>query len=224
MKLKKTLWLSIACLLCLWASQAQAVSITIFNTGVDATGTVLLNGTVGDPHYTLTSVPLGSSMDTLVRTSAGGYPIPPYIGDNTLSSWIGPNNDSDLDSPSGTYRYETTFVLPVLFDPTTHTAQLTGGWVTDNEGLNIYINGAPLGFTTGATSYTGPFSPFTVNSGFIAGTNTLAFVVNNEAIGANPTALRVEVTGEFSVPEPASLLLLGSGFVALAAWRRKYAA
>jgi hypothetical protein len=43
------------------------------------------------------------------------------------------------------------------------------------------------------------FTPFTVNSGFIAGVNTLDFVVNNAPFaGTNPTGLRVEISGTVS--------------------------
>lgn len=62
---------------------------SLFNTGVDASMTPLPDGTIGDPHYSLVSVP-GGTTDILVRTSAGGYPIPPYFGDDSSSAWIGP--------------------------------------------------------------------------------------------------------------------------------------
>ena len=82
---------------------AQANPIGIFNTGVDGTGTVLPNATLGDPHYSLISSPGTTSIR--VATSAIGYPIPPWVGDNLLSRWIGPVGDDDLDGPSGTYTY-----------------------------------------------------------------------------------------------------------------------
>jgi hypothetical protein len=74
-------------------SLAQADPILIFNTGVDGSGTVLADGTFGDPHYILFIVPVGSTTVIRARRDVGGYPLPPagpYIGDDLLSDWIGP--------------------------------------------------------------------------------------------------------------------------------------
>ena len=182
---------------------------TLFNTGVDSAGAVLPDGTIGDPHYSLISVPTDSTAETRIITSAGGFPIPPYIGDNTLSSWIGPNNDNDLNGPSGTYIYRTTFDLTGF---ASNTASITGQWSTDNNGLDILINGTSLRLYKSLRSLS-TFSQFLITSDFVSGINTLDFVVNN---GGGPTALRVEVTGTASpVPVPAAVWLFGSGLLVL---------
>ena len=105
-------------------SAAQASPILIFNTGVDIFGTVLADGTIGDPHYSLFSVP-GGTTDILVRTEAGGYPIGnnQWPGDDGLSAGIGPNNDYTMGGPGGNYDFRTTFDLTGL-DPST--SRLTG--------------------------------------------------------------------------------------------------
>ena len=201
-------------------SAAQAATITsLFNTGVNNLGTPLSDGTVGDPHYSLVSVPAGSTSDILVRTSAGGYPIPPYLGDDSVSAWIGPNNDSALDGPAGTYEYQTTFTLAGL-NPAT--ATITGGWSSDNNGLEILLNGNNTGNPgTDFTQFNDGFASFTIDSGFVAGVNTLDFLVNNSMPGGyDPTALRVEMTGTAAatpLPSTWTMMLIGLlafGFIA----------
>ncbi len=200
------------------ASVAKAAPIMIFNTGTLFNGAVAPDGTIGDPHYTLVSAP-GGSTTVRVRT-AGAFPIPPWVGNDALSAWIGPNNDNSLDGLPGDYDYRTTFDLTGL-DPST--AILTGTWAMDNAGTSILLNGVATGITrldpmlTGDTFMT--FANFSITSGFVAGVNTLDFIINNGKVNGgnspNPTGLRVEISGTAaasSVPEPASLVLFGAGF------------
>ena len=161
----------------------------------------------------LVSAPSGSTTDIRVRTSAGGYPIPPYNGDDSLSAWIGPNNDSSLDGPVGHNDYQTSFTLGAGVNPAT--ASITGMYSTDNELVDILVNGQSTGITNGSTD-TGQYTSFwqlSISSNFTSGTNTLDFIVNNDG---GPTALRVEVTGSVAtVPEPATWAMMLLGFVGL---------
>jgi len=193
---------------------AQAAPINIFNTGVDANGDVVAGGTVGDEHYTLTSDPNGTITGIKTATAISeGYPIGPWLGDNSLSSWIGPNT-GDLVGPGGLFTYQTTFDLSGL-DHTT--ASILGRWATDDQGIDILINGTATGNTSASF---GVFTDFTINSGFIAGVNTLDFVVTN---GHGPTGLRVEITNAnaVAVDEPYALALLGLGLLGLGINRHK---
>jgi hypothetical protein len=199
---------------------ARAGMITLYDTGVNAGGTSLPDGTIGDSHYSLTSVP-GGTTDIRVRTSAGGYPIPPYIGDSPTSAWIGPNNDLQVDGPIGNYTYQTTFNLTGL-NPST--ASITGQWSSDNNGVKILLNGADTGNPgTSFTQFSSGYAPFNISSGFVPGLNVLDFVVEN---GGGPTALRVEMTGSASsssssVPDDSTTpLLMGLAASGLAAARR----
>ena len=185
------------------AQQAHATSITtLFNTGVNATGEPLSDGTIGDPHYSLITAPPTSTLDIRVRTSAGGFPIPPWVGDDSVSAWIGPNNDAQVDGPVGSYDYRITFDLSGL-DPST--ASISGLWATDNEGSDILLNGQSAGNkSVGFTAFTS----FSIPPGslFVSGLNTLDFLVHND--GGN-TGLRVEMTGQASrVPDSSSTLTL----------------
>jgi hypothetical protein len=193
---------------------AQAAPINIFNTGVDANGDVVTGGTVGDEHYTLISDPNGTITGIKTATAISeGYPIGPWLGDNSLSSWIGPNTDN-LVGPGGLFTYQTTFDLSGL-DHTT--ASILGRWATDDQGIDILINGTATGNTSASF---GVFTDFTINSGFIAGVNTLDFVVTN---GHGPTGLRVEITNAnaVAVDEPYALALLGLGLLGLGINRNK---
>jgi hypothetical protein len=93
-------------------TSAGAATITgLYNTGVGSSGTPL---------------------------SAGGFPIGPYLGDDAVSAWIGPNNDSQIDGPGGQYEYQTTFTVAGLLS----TASIFGQWSSDNAGIEILLNGA----------------------------------------------------------------------------------
>jgi hypothetical protein len=180
---------------------------SLYNTGVSSTHTVLPDGTVGDPHYSLISVP-GGTTQTLVRSSTGGFPIPPWLGDDASSAWIGPDNAADLDGPAGQYIYRTTFDLTGL---TPGTASISGQWSTDNLGVDILINGVSTGQSISNPESFRTFTSFVINSGFVEGVNTIDFVVLNQPYeGRNPTGLRVEMTGTAAVtPEPAMGLAWG---------------
>lgn len=208
------------------SGSVYAAPITLFNTGVDSTGVVLPNGSTEDSHYSLVSAPAAAASGIRAITLASGLP---YTGDDVAPSrWIGPNSGSDLNGPAGNYTYETRFDL-TGFDPSS--ASITGSWTTDNDGVDILLNGISLGLTTPIRSFDGPSLPFSFTSGFISGTNILDFVVHNEG---GPTALRVELSGTADpeqgqgqgvsdVPVPAAFWLFGSVFASLMGMRRKVA-
>lgn len=184
--------------------------LDLYNSGVDDTGTPLHQGDQ-DTHYSIISGPLTGT--AFVRTSAGGFPIPPWIGDNSTSAWL--SSSANNTTPIGVYTYQTTFTLSGL---DVSTAFITGQWAADNFGKDILINGVSTGITTPGFS---SFSPFNINSGFVSGINTLDFIT--EDTGA-PGGFRVEMvgtTGTATAPAPGAFWLLGSGLIGLVATRRK---
>src|SRR5262249_17997239 len=133
-----------------------------------------------------------------------------WLADDSLSAWIGPNNDGKDNGPTGYYWFETTFDL-TGFDPST--AAIHGQWSADNKGITIYLNDNSTGI--GADGFTAWY-PLDITSGFVPGVNTLIFDLLNEF--PSPVGLRVEATltaSESTAPEPASLGAIGSGLLLL---------
>jgi hypothetical protein len=107
----------------------------------------------------------------------------------------------------GTYTFRTTFDL-TGFDPTR--ARITGRWTSDNSGVDIVLNDTFLGISQGGNF--GQFYDFTIESGFVAGTNTLDFIVFNAGDSVNPIGLRVEMIGTVEVAgEPPRLITAPAG-------------
>jgi len=205
--------------LAMCASANAALITDLFSTGVDASGAALLPG-VADPHYALTSQPTSGLSATTVL--ADGFPIPPWVANSSTSTWIGPGTDNAV-GPGGLYTYETTFTVPALANLAT--VLVTGLYAVDNQAIDIVLNGTSVGAGQLSTGYNA-FTPFTISSDFVLGLNTLEFVLRNA--GTGPTGLRVdsirgsyEEEGENTIPEPATLLLVGIAAAGLGIQRRR---
>jgi len=172
------------------------------------------------PLWTLTGAPAGTN-PIKVQTSVGGFPVPPWVGDNNSSAWIGPDHP-DIDGPAGDYEYSLTFDL-TGFD--LNTVIIRGIWASDNAGLGVFLNGVDTGNTPSASFTDSTFFSLSVAEDdlFNPGLNTLSFRLNNADNGGvvpNPTGLRVEfLTATGIVPEPACLSLM-FGAVAVIVFRR----
>jgi hypothetical protein len=184
--------------------------ISIFNTGVVSMDPVALaaDGAV-DQHYSLISSADSRAIGTNAYVAGPNltYPLGPWLLNGPDSKWISPFLNPATNGAVGGYTYRTTFDLTGL-DPAT--VILTGRWATDNSG-SITLNGSATGNTTGVEQF-GGWTSFTISSGFIAGINTLDFVVTNVPGigGASPTGLRVEISGtaDGTIPEPSMSLPL----------------
>lgn len=174
------------------AGPAGAATIPgLFNTGIGTNGALLPSGTV-DPHYRLIQ-----SADPSFRgpnafpVNDSGFPIPPWLANGPNSKWIAPQANQGTGNQPGDYRYRLLFDLTGL-DPTT--AVITGRWSSDNTGPDVLLNGVSTGVTSDG-NFAALGNPFTISSGFLDGTNTLDFIVNNGAPGINPTGFRAEISG-----------------------------
>jgi hypothetical protein len=166
-------------------SVLEAIS-GLFNTGVDSSGVSLPSGTV-DPHWRITlSADSGFPGPDALVLNDSGFPIPPWLANDEFSKWIAPQADQSVGNLEGDYNYRTTFDV-TGFDPAS--VRVTGEWATDNTGTDIVINGTSTGQRNDGQFVV--WTPFQINSGFVAGVNTLDFKVNNAPTAVNPTGFRV---------------------------------
>jgi len=188
---------------------------TLFSTGMADATTPLPDNAV-DPHNILTQVPPGALFgpSTFVVDSSL-YPLATneWLANSATSKWISaqPNQTTFPNDPgTGNYTFRTTFDLSG-FDPAN--AQISGQWTMDNLGLDLLLNGNSTGITAPEPDFTN-FQSFSITGGFVAGLNSLDFVIRNEPYEGdpNPMGLRVELSGTAElVPEPSSLLLIAAG-------------
>ena len=80
-----------------------------------------------------------------------------------------------------------------------------------DDRVEIELNGKVVFPFTPDQGY-GALYPFSITSGFVAGKNTLDFIVENT--NGSVEGLRVNMSGS-AVPEPASLVLMGLGTAGL---------
>jgi hypothetical protein len=176
----------------------NAAVITIYNTGVDNSG-VATTGNGADLHWTLA----GGTAYT--GGTNGVFPIGPWVADSSTSRWITPTTNASDSNAVSTFAFSTTFNLTGL---KAATASLSGTFAGDDS-ATIFLNGVQIGAANqGGYSF---LTNFTINSGFVAGVNTLTFAALNS--GAGPTGVNVVVSGTAdAVPEAATWAMMVAGF------------
>jgi hypothetical protein len=163
-------------------------ALPVFNTGVTSAGALAADGSV-DSHYTLIASPdPGFPGPNAIVVTSNVFPMGAWVPNGPNSKWIAQLADQSTRNFSGAYTYRTTFDLTGFLPAT---SSLAGQVLADNS-VVIRLNGAIIG----SGSSFSIFTPFSATSGFVAGINTLDFVVTNDPFtSANPTGLRVEMSG-----------------------------
>ena len=160
----RTFALSMALVAALSTSAHALHSVNVgplYNTGVNSNGLSLANGAI-DQHWLVN--PTGENTETpantqpTAATSAFGFPIPPWLGDDHKSDWIAPNASlMGPNAPDGTagFIYSTTFDVS-----SAGTITISGGAGADNGVLDVQINNGPLQAFSNPSGFGGAGSVF----------------------------------------------------------------
>jgi hypothetical protein len=172
----------------------------VFNTGVSNNGVVLTAG-AADPHYVVKAAAQGTVGAPATAMSANGA----WLANDAASAWISVTNSGAVNIQPGGYDFLTGFSLNDFFPSRT---RLDLRIAADNQVTNVLLNGVPTGL--GYVGFALLSGPLTLNSGFVAGTNTVEFRTVNDPPGANPGGFRgvLSATGltvNANAPLPAGL-------------------
>lgn len=226
----------------------KAVSLFDANTGKTATYDYTFVANDANAFTNIASVVAGGSAtwQSTSTVTSSQWPVAQSIWtpDSADSSWITAEGTTKTTENNSVHSWSNTagyYVFKTTFNTTGYDQLALGGsWLTDNNGVGIYLNGkavTTVPTTPGPVDYGQPLGTYnffnTASTDFVyGGDNSLYFVVQNTPVASgikgNPVGLRVEagVTGE-PVPEPAFLqlgVLLSSGALMAFRGRRKNAA
>lgn len=155
--------------------------------GLSAIGFISNTGTSNTPQFTV-SLDTGQSMQVTLGTLTAASTVPLGTGPSFTGS---------------TFALNVSFLAPAGATPSpgVFTATLTGQLTQTSAGVQVQFNATPLTFTQGGQTFTLTLQPNSV----------LVTTQNNVAL----TAMLSLGGGAAPVPEPATLLLLGSGLATL---------
>ena len=173
----------------------RRVPIGVFNTGVG------LKEGDPDPHWQL----VARSDDPHFKPQPAvvtSYNVRCYVAcDPLVSQYLSTANGSPELPNEVTYTFRTTFQLVGLFQKT---AILRGWFIADNHVKSIRLNGKEAPVPKHGDNSFSNFHPFSIQEGYVEGTNVLEIEVENGAAvdraehrAASPMLLRVELEGSY---------------------------
>jgi hypothetical protein len=201
----------------------SALAAVVLATGTYAsadTVSILSNsGTVAYGGYSSTVADVAPTIGSSAtfNISDGGV-WTPAVGGSSWVSWdAGSGPGGGHINPNGDYSYSTTFTMAA--GDTSFTGSLT---VMADDTTNVWLNGVELlhdgvigGDTKCSDAQPNCIKPITFDlTGIKAGVNVLSFDVEQTGLASQGLDFAGTATGTApAVPEPSSLLMLGTGLV-----------
>lgn len=172
-----------------------------------------LNGQWYDLNWVMSMDGSGYFSPVAVLFPPGAWVTPP-----SGQSWLSFTYDGGHNRAGHSYRMQQTFDLTGLATPTT---SITFQCAIDNSFFGVYLNGNLTASTCGVFNYG---AVETISGGFLNGLNTIEIAYSGDGITDGMAFDVLSTDLQRTVPEPASVLMFGTGLVGMmvvARWRKR---